>query len=101
MSFVKSIRSWFPGTGHCTAYGRTTNVTTNTGATTITLATNSTASATLIPLSQGLSNGFIRIKNATIGAASTSKVTNITATDGTTTIQLYGCCDHGYCQLIP
>lgn len=87
---LKSIKAIFPGLGHATSYGANLNVSTPVATTAVTIATNSTASNTLSPLSQALSNGAIRVRTNSVGAASTQKVVNITATDGTTTISLYG-----------
>jgi len=91
MSFTKSIKSLFPGYGQCTSYGASTNVNTNTGSNvTITLNTNtSTSSNTVTPISQAMSNGKIRVRTNVIGVNAVSKIVSITATDGTTTVQLY------------
>ena len=91
MSFVKTIKALFPGYGQATSYGSTTNVATNASSNTaITLSTASTASATVVPLVKALHQGKIRVRTNVIGVNATSGIVSITATDGTTTLSIYG-----------
>ena len=83
MAFVKSTRSTLLGLGHAATYVKREAVATAVGATTITLP----ASGSFAPT---LSCGKIRVKTTTVGASSTSIITRITGTDGTTTVNLYG-----------
>jgi len=79
MALTKSIKKWFPGIGHATSYGSALGVAANVGNTTVTVTP-----------SQPCANGYIRVRNSTVGAAATTELTSITATDGVTTYQIYG-----------
>jgi hypothetical protein len=96
MSFTKSIKSTFPGVGHATGYGFQTNaaapVTTTTYVinTNTQMASNNTITGVQVsPLTSAISNGKVRVRSFTVGTSATLKVGAITATDGTTTVQIY------------
>lgn len=84
MAFVNTVKQILPGMGSPTTVVQRAAVATNSGATTnITLPSAGSFAPTI-------SWGKVRAKTVTVGANSTSKVASVTATDGTTTIQLYG-----------
>ena len=83
MAFAKSVKDILPSFGSPTTTVQRSNVTTNVGATTVTLPASGNFQPTI-------STGRIRVKSLTIGANATFIITGITGTDGTTTISLYG-----------
>jgi len=83
MTILNSVGCVAAGFGSGDYYQKREGVTTNVGATAITIP----SSGNLSPTAR---SGRIRVKSATIGTNATFIVGKITATDGSSTVQLYG-----------
>lgn len=83
MAFVNSVKQILPGMGSPTTVVQRVGVTTNIGTTVVTLPSSGSFAPTI-------SWGKVRAKANSIGVNATFLIAKITATDGATTVSLYG-----------